>query len=76
MVVHSILGHRQCVPAGPAWANAFLCGRHPARMTAPASCYAAYSDTRVSNLEQFIANVLLKLRTLFGEENTSRVNAW
>ncbi len=34
------------------------------------------SGTRVSNLEQFIANVLVKLRTLFIDENTRRVNAW
>ena len=31
---------------------------------------------RVSNLEQFIAKVLLKLRTLLFDEKTSRVKAW
>ena len=30
----------------------------------------------VSNFEQFIAKVLLKLRTLLFDEKTSRVNAW
>jgi hypothetical protein len=75
MVVHSILGHRQCVRQGLPGPTPFFAAA-PGLMTAPVPHYAADSDTRVSNLEQFIANVLLKLRTLFAEENTSRVNAW
>jgi hypothetical protein len=38
--------------------------------------WAAGNGMRVSNFEQFIANMLLKLRTLLFEEKTSRVNAW